>query len=649
MQQPVQPKPKSGMPIWQILVILGLLFFIILILIVLIVILVIKKPGGGSIFKNKDNTRTVMIYIDGSNLESDHGIATSELDAIDPSTIDLEHTNILVYAGGTTKWHNFIKNDENAIYKLTSDGFEKIETYPKKNMGDASTFSEFLTYAHDKYPAGHYNLVLWNHGGAIQGAIYDDFTRDNLSLEDFSKALKDSPFNEKDKLETVLFRTCLNGTLEVASVFADYSEYIAFSEEVTRGHSSSNVLGYFLNDLSPKANGVEVGTKFIDAYYKQMHEIDRYNTCENTYSLIDLSKIKPLMDKFDNYMTTVDIQNHYKEISTIRNNLYQYGVGESGYDMIDLKEFILQVKQYASGDADGLIKAFDDAVVLNNTNLAKSHGLSIYFPYKGDSSIINMFMNVYKKLPFKNYYSFMTSFTNTKKNATPFSFNLSTNDTKTDDNEVTMQLTDDQKNNIVRSFYYVFRQEDNKPDYYQIVYGSNNATIEDGVIKTHFNNKLIKFKDGEGGSQYIAVIDKTNDGKTKKTTSAVIVDKDEDVLSAERRVASTIMIEEENGKPKFGNMELISRNQRVEGILYDISKYESIEIMRSSHNILDKNKKVKNPSDWTSPKTMEGLSGDLDKATLEYTGFDNGKFYVVFFLFDYNDNMYTSDLIKVGE
>ena len=111
-------------------------------------------------------------------------------------------------------------------------------------------------------------------------------------------------------------------------------------------------------------------------------------------------------------------------------------------------------------------------------------------------------------------------------------------------------------------------------------------------------------------------------------------------------VSSNIPYEKSVLKYKSGNYYGL---MSIDGKKITDAKYESIEIMRSSHNILDKNKKVKDPSDWTSPKTMEGLSGDLDKATLEYTGFDNGKFYVVFFLFDYNDNMYTSDLIKVGE
>ena len=359
--QPVQPQPpvqpvnnNSGMPMWQKLVIVGLLLFLIFILIIIIVVVAIFKPGNNTTKKrgNQADTRTVMIYIDGSNLETDAGIVTSELNAIKPETIDLDKVNILLYTGGTSKWHNFIKNNENAIYKLTKDGFEKVETYQKKNMGDPSTLSEFLNYAYDNYSAGHYNLVLYNHGGAIDGAIYDDFTRDNLTLEDFHKALKDSRFNENNKMDAVIFRTCLNGTLEVASVFDDYADYIVFSEEITLGSGMSNVLGYFLNGIDSTSDGAKIGEKFIDGYNKQMEDIDILGTQAVTYSIIDLSKVKPLINKLDNYMTTIDLKNNYKEISTIRNGLYQYGKVEPSYDTVDLKEFMSKIHKSTSKEDD---------------------------------------------------------------------------------------------------------------------------------------------------------------------------------------------------------------------------------------------------------------------------------------------------------
>lgn len=658
--QPVQTPPpvqqvESGMPLWQKLVIVGLLLLLIFILIIIIVIVAFTRIKGDTPKRNvnKEDTRTVMIYIDGSNLETDCAIVTSELNAIKPETIDLDKVNILLYTGGTTKWHNFISNTENAIYKLTKNGFEKIESYPKKNMGDPSTLQEFLDYSYTNFNAGHFNLVLYNHGGAIDGAIYDDFTKDNLTLEDFSKALDASKFDENNKMDSVIFRTCLNGTLEVASVFADYAEYIVFSEEITLGSGSSNVLGYFLNGIDSTSEGNKVGEKFIEGYNKQMEDIDILGIQAVTYSIIDLSKVKPLINELDAFMPTIDLKNNYKEISTIRSGLYQYGKVEPSYDTVDLKEFIQQVKPYATGNADAVIKKIDEAVVKNNTNLNKSHGLSVYFPYNGKQTIINRFINVYDKLEFsKNYKSFITSFITAKGQTTAFNYNLTTNETSvTDNKEVTLELTDEQKSNIVKSSYYVLRREDDpkKKQYYQMIYASNNSTIENGIVKTNMNNQFIKMYDTEDKYQYILVVNNVNDNNKKKYVSATITDKDEDVLSESRMVSANLLIEDHDGKPQFGKMELISRDERVEGIIYDTSKYEKVAIMRTSPRILDDKGKVMDTSKWTFPKVREGLEEDLDKVKLEYTGFDDGEFYVLFFLYDYNGNIYQSDLIKVGE
>ena len=71
--------------------------------------------------------------------------------------------------------------------------------------------------------------------------------------------------------------------------------------------------------------------------------------------------------------------------------------------------------------------------------------------------------------------------------------------------------------------------------------------------------------------------------------------------------------------------------------------------MKTSPKVLDDKGKLMDTSKWTFPKTREGLSESLDKVNLEYTGFDDGEFYELFFLYDYNGNIYQSDLIKVGE
>ena len=102
-------------------------------MVVILLAVVALSGNDNKVFKKNTNynTRTIMVYMVGSNLESECKAATGDMDFVNPSTIDLNTTNILIYTGGTKWWHNQVRNDENAIYKLTENGFEKIETYWK--------------------------------------------------------------------------------------------------------------------------------------------------------------------------------------------------------------------------------------------------------------------------------------------------------------------------------------------------------------------------------------------------------------------------------------------------------------------------------------------------------------------------------------
>lgn len=114
-------------------------------------IIVITKSSGVS--------RTIMIYMVGSNLESTGGLASSDLNSIDKN-ID-SNTKVLLIAGGSKNWNNnYISTDETSIYELTSEGFTKVKKQPRKNMGSSETLSSFLNYAYDYSKTDEYDLIF---------------------------------------------------------------------------------------------------------------------------------------------------------------------------------------------------------------------------------------------------------------------------------------------------------------------------------------------------------------------------------------------------------------------------------------------------------------------------------------------------------
>ena len=242
----------------------------------------------GDVKKTRGNSRTMMIYLDGSDLETRGGLATVELESIVPSSVDLDNINVLVYTGGSAKWHNsYISSNENAIYKLTSTGLEKIESYSKKSVGNPNTLTEFLNYSYNNYKADNYDLFLWDHGAGVTGGLFDEqFSSDMIDISEFRDALNKSPFNKNNKLETVIFMTCLNGNLEMANLFSDYANYFVASEEISYSSTDYGSFG-FISKIAKSSYGNEIGKAYVDEYKEVVKSVQKssYDKIDSTYSV----------------------------------------------------------------------------------------------------------------------------------------------------------------------------------------------------------------------------------------------------------------------------------------------------------------------------------------------------------------------------
>ena len=600
----------------------------------------------------KSGTRTVMIYIVGSNLETDGEIVTADLNAINPNSIDLSKTNILIYTGGTEKWHNFVSNQDNGIYLLQSDGFKKLESQEQYNLGDPSTLSNFIKYAYDNYKADKYDLIFYNHGGAIDGAIYDDISKDNLSLQDMEKALADSPFNKNNKLDAVLFRTCLNGTIELSNIFSQYADYLIGSEEVSWGSKYSSVLD-FLNEVTKDDNGRNFGIKFVKSYEKQMSEIDPYNTIKHTYSVIDLSKIDKVNKELDNYIKELDLSKNYADIVKIRTNAYQYGQDAPNYDMIDLYDFVSKSSKFSTNNGQNLLNALEDAIIYNSTNENNSHGLSIYFPYKGGKGQKYKFIEeVYSHLNYSNNYKeFIKSFNNTRSNNKTFSFNVTDSSVVDSDkeNELKLQLTEEQIKNYAFSTFTIFERDSEHPNYYKPIFNSDDTQLDkNGILKINYKDKLTKVKD-ENGKYHYALTYYRKQADTR-FTYGILYDKDLKISDAGFMSRVTLYLTTKDDKLFISSAKLNSNNERIDGILLNLEDYESYEIWTNTYRILDANGNVLNTNEWEASPITTGFGGELNDFELEYASLDKGdNYYALFIITDMSGNASYSKLIKIGE
>lgn len=135
-----------------------------------------------------------MIYMVGSDLESQYQAASTDIEEMLDSGYDESKMNILIYTGGCSNWHNRdIPEDANSILKIENGSLTELTSKDASNMGDPSNLTEFLNYGYTNYPAEQYDLILWNHGGgAFFGYGFDETTNDSLTLDELDQAFADS-------------------------------------------------------------------------------------------------------------------------------------------------------------------------------------------------------------------------------------------------------------------------------------------------------------------------------------------------------------------------------------------------------------------------------------------------------------------------
>lgn len=621
---------------------------IILSLVVLILILTSNK-------QKEINTRTIMIFMAGNNLESDYGIASSDLASIDPTKIDLNKINILLYTGGTKHWFNTsISSDENAIFKLGNNGFEKIRTFDNKNLGDTETLEEFLNYSYENYKTDVYDLIFWDHGLGALGSVEDENTEDFLTPIEIKTALSKTNFNKKNKLETILFRTCLNATIEIASSLKDYGKYMIASEEVTIGSSDTSVLN-FLNVINVSDNGIDYGIKYIESYKKQVSDIDSFNSTDSTYSIIDLNSLRDVENKINNFFSKINIKENYNNIARIRSNLHQYAADSTStidYDTIDLCELINSLKSYDTTTANTLLNSIKQTVVYNYSTNTSSNGISIYFPFNGSKEVKDAHLQLYRLLDFSNnYYTFIYNFNNIQNTpyASNFVLNFNENEIKeekiNDQKEFSMQLTDEQADNFASASYIIFK--DVGDNYFSPIYvSSKDEAIYDEklkTIKTSVTNNIITIYDTDDNIEKYIIVDALDSTKNirKYKAQVFLLRKDEKSLIGVSQDLATIHISLDNNDKPY-----VTSILNEDGVALDINNYYKVDFWNFSYNILDENGNY--TPNWESNPVNKGVEIDTKSMEFRKSSLDEeNNYYCVFYIKDIKNNTYYSKLIKL--
>lgn len=350
----------------------------------------INRPvSTGGYVQGEDDVWTIFVYLCGSDLESDCGLASDDLQEMCDGTKS-DSVRFVVQTGGTTEWESdIIFPDKSQRFLVTSEGIEEVYSEPAEGMGNIPTLANFLIWGTDNYASEHMGVVLWNHGGgSVTGVCFDDTTenQDSLTLPELNKAFYPYFVKTGRKFDFIGFDACLMAGIENANIFATYANYMIASEETEPGGGWDYVtIANYLSD-NVDADTVELGKVVCDSYLTSCKDAANGNTA--TISVIDLSKTDEFVKSFNSASKAIfETITDPAEIANVTRGILwadDYGGNNSieGYtNMVDIGGVLDAYSLYTNEAEEAKTKLNDMVVYSVNSGMhPKACGVSIYYP-----------------------------------------------------------------------------------------------------------------------------------------------------------------------------------------------------------------------------------------------------------------------------
>ncbi len=341
-----------------------------------------------------DYDYTVMLYMCGSDLEAEKGsssngnYATKDLKEILSASKANDDVRFIVETGGTAgTWGlessyldgmTSISNTALQRWEVSGGKLKHMATLDTNLMATQSSLEGFLNWGLDNYSAERMGLILWNHGAGVNGVCSDDnaSSSDTLLAHEVYGAVGNALADHgRDKFTWIGYDACLMACADVASVNADYFDYMVCSQEnePARGWAYDKWLPYIYND-SQVSNSV-VFSNIVSSYNAQ------FTTTESTLSCLDLTKCETFIEEFETYSKAILAKFPTTTVNSTSQNFYannigaafedseQFGVSTSYgsiYGLADFKDFITNMETYfPTVDNTALLEALDDMVLYN--------------------------------------------------------------------------------------------------------------------------------------------------------------------------------------------------------------------------------------------------------------------------------------------
>ena len=384
--------------------------------------------------KQKLDKYTIMVYMCGADLESGFdgystnvgqaGLASEDIYEMCTVYDQPDDVNIIIETGGSKAWRNSkIKANKLGRWHVENRVLVEDEQLPSASMGNKQTFQDFLEWGLTKYPAEKTGVVLWNHGGAMQGVCYDErYSDDSLLSSEVTAALKGAfeKTGRKEKLEWIGYDACLMQVQDIAEANSDYFNYMVGSQESEAGEGWCYYK--WIDDVYAHESTEKILSEICDSFVSSY----KYHPNDQTLSWLDLSKMgayksaweglsskiastvtesqkiifQNMMKTVKTYGTTVytkndlieagistnpNSPNYYGNYGLVNEGGYYYDYGYNSFGIFDVKDFLDKLgAKYSSmtSEVNAARACFNDLVKYNvvGGEAGASYGLCLYFP-----------------------------------------------------------------------------------------------------------------------------------------------------------------------------------------------------------------------------------------------------------------------------
>ena len=329
---------------------------------------------------------TVLVYMCGdNNLEYFALEDLNEMEAAGGTTAEVNIVSMVDRCaydyesdyGGTNDW------SESRYYTIVGDSLPYSFTSPmnvslgEKNMGLSQTLDDFISWGLSNYPADKTALILWDHGGGLDGVCWDeDNGDDNLLVDELDIALEGYHF------DVIGIDACVMGQFEVLYELKDHCDFYVASmlNEPAYGWDYLSTLGSLI--ATPSMDAEDFARNACEDYLSYYLGIGYSDPVAlSAYNTTAMAGFETLLDDF-----ATELQD---ALTTNAVDVYDVRMETNSQlfpdIMCDMKEFVDNIALLSipslSSAASSLSTKLDDILYVSESSyVTDPYGMWIYLP-----------------------------------------------------------------------------------------------------------------------------------------------------------------------------------------------------------------------------------------------------------------------------